>query len=339
MNLRLQVVYTLWFIMIAVACGCQSGSDARTNYLQESPEIQGVLDDSGSGMAINGDDLNKFEIPSYEEVSSYNPKLIVAFLGEKTRDDWFKRRHRSYQRMSTLELGLRYYFAQFSQYPADWLAYDESGFFPIRALDPISEEPIIYGNMPQNDNDWSRIGITASSREWIFDTRNPDKDGNWGPEPEYKGWPDQDEMQIIQQEQITYPNNVALRGALLAETIQHILRDYEYRRREMPLSAVDLLDGLWHVHDEWAKANNTIDPSENGGFLFGLDDQRHLAVARWKDMNGDVYYKQWLWEFRPIGWNEPFTYEESPGFHGVPGGMKDENFIPEQIIWKCNLNN
>ena len=45
-----------------------------------------------------------------------------------------------------------------------------------------------------------------------------------------------------------YTNTAAMQGAVLSNSLERILWDYEHRRAEMPGSSEELLDELWIVN-------------------------------------------------------------------------------------------
>ena len=135
----------------------------------------------------------------------------------------------------------------------------------------------------------------------------------------------------------SFPSNYAMKGFNFATAVNFVLWDYEHRRAEMPETSEQLLDSLWYAANEWAVNDPTFDYTQPGGFMFGIDQGLGISVAVWHDEAGRAYVESYRWDPWPDGWQEVPTAGGDGGLHGVPWYTADPDFVPETLLWTCNL--
>lgn len=301
----------------------------------------------GTGSTPAGDETTESGLRSqsapisWDDVfGEHNPKMIGGVGGELTKQPWYLYLTWSGNRVTTLYIALQLYYSQHETFPASWEAFEESGFFVIRSLDPIDGQPINYGVAPTAADDFHNIALTPSADRWLLDGRRPVPPGEWADVHWEFPHPDDPAFDtMIEKWRTDYPTPTALKGALLAETFHYLLFNYESRRAAMPTSAEDLLDGLWTVGESWAANNPDIDPSQPGTFVFGHDEDRLTSTALWHDLDGTRYILRWRWEPWPTGWKELPTPDQREGMHGIPWPYKppEEGYVPPTVLWTCSL--
>ncbi|HDS30606.1 MAG TPA: hypothetical protein ENN67_06120 [Firmicutes bacterium] len=266
--------------------------------------------------------------------------MIGGIGGTKTQNDWYLRCVWSPKRIETIRTGLDFYYAANSSFPSSFTELSDKGYFPLRPLDPITAEPIEYAVYPETSDDFDHLSIDSSTDEWRITGQSPDLTGSWFQFTWEIPAPQDFWAKLSNNRSKWYPNDVAMRGAMLGEVFRMLLMDYQMRRARLPESSDDLLDGLWIVNDEWAKDNPDLNLFEPGVFVFGLFEDSPKAFAWWTDLSGQVYSETWKYNpWRTSGWLSPPQPEDYEGATNYPDGPLPDDFVPnnDNIIWSCFL--
>ncbi len=307
------------FILLLVLFGCQQNTATVT--VEQN-------DADGAARAVNYDDY----------FGDHNPKLIGAWGGEKTHEDWFIQCVQSQMRVNLLRHSLEFHYAKTLKFPSGMDELDSIGYYPIRPLDPLNYQPIVYGSELESDTDFNNVILETSETEWKITGNTPSyPDGTWY---EYT-WdfehPDGPWLNIAMQRSSDFGNPVAMRGAMLSTAFSYIVWNFEKRRAELPANQEELLDGLWYVHDEWAEFSEDIEISDTGVFVFGLYPSEMKSAAIWTDPYGNIYREAWLWDPWPAGWNEIPSVGERTGIHSAQCDPPNDFEGPEVVLWQCSL--
>lgn len=286
-----------------------------------------------------GNQVSNNNLPVAYQLYENNPKMIAAYAGELTQNDWYLRFARSGERTNKLSYSLQFYFTHYNTYPGSWNNLEQSGFYAIRPLDPVDETPIIYNVSPTSLEDFTHVEVEPGMTSWILRGMKPNREGVWEEKDlSVIDWPSASDLEMFEDFRRCFPNITALRGFSLAEELTSVLRDYEHRRREFPSTHEQLMDGLWYPHYEWTQYDETINPDEPGAFIFGLRDDYPIAVARWVDESGKIYTEAWAWSERPRGWGDgPYTTEREIEYAALPFNPPEVSYIPPVILWRCRL--
>ena len=289
----------------------------------------------------NGNRDSENSVPPYtfeDAFGDHNPLMIAGWGGEKTREAWFLRCARQSPRMMLLDMGMSNYYARHSEFPSSWQALDESGYFPIRPIDPITSQPFCFTKAPEANDDFVNMLTEATSTEWVVKGQAIKfPEGEYYPYEWDFGAEDDYYIIIAEQDFDRFPSDYAMRGFNLTRAVEYVLKDFEGRRAEMPETHEQLLDSLWYVANEWAENDPSIDYTQPGGFMFGIDQGKGISYAIWRDESGQEYVETWRWDPWPVGWQEMPTAEPREGEHGVPWFDPEPDFVPETILWTCNL--
>ncbi len=276
----------------------------------------------------------------------HNPRMIAIWGGELTKESWFLQSE-SWGRISELTRGLEHFCAYFRRLPNSVDELEDQGFLPIRPTDPVSGQPICYGEDPSANDDFVHVGVTCYASSWAFCYQYPKfPDGRWAQVEEEFEAPKTEE-DFCEQLRSRYPSIRAMRGALLASMLNMMVYYYVWRRNKMPTTAEEMLDGLWYVSANWARDTEAVDPTEPGSFLFSLDRSMESAFAAWRDEEGYSYQLQYRYSPWPTGgWNRVPTLNEyydrfQTGQYGTTVGMSSETdspiSVPGKVIWTCKL--
>jgi len=271
-----------------------------------------------------------------------NPHMIMIWDVERTKQPWFLRQQRSGQRTLCLNLALESFYSLRARYPESWLELEETGFYPIRPLDPVTGEEIQYGSDPTSADDFINLNIFASADGWQVTGRHPS--GSTGTWEEYtRDFYARPEIKDgLAEYGVRYPNESAMRGYVLAYTLSGMVMDYQIRRNQTPTTSEELFDGLWTLSQDWASNDPSLDPWLPGTFVFGYDLDRMYFAAVWRDEYGTVYslvdaYSSWPEE----GWQTVPTHEEymerAEVVNSRAPARVDEDYIPPNILWTCSL--
>ncbi|MFH1675542.1 MAG: hypothetical protein ABIC40_00860 [bacterium] len=217
---------------------------------------------------------------------------------------------------------------------------NESGYFPIRPVDPIDLTPINFGNSLPEGQDFVNLKVEPSVGSWVIKGKGILFPNNEWIDYEWKvdsPLAFESGKNIMFDRQEKYPNAEAMRGAMLAQTFYFVVFDYETRRAEIPETADKMLD-LWYVYNDWGKNDPDIESFTPGTFTMGISPKDHIVVFMWYDLDGNFYSDAHSWNPWPEGWKHVPTAEDIERDHGLPltNGV-DKNYVPEKIIWKCSL--
>jgi hypothetical protein len=275
---------------------------------------------------------------TFEDIfGPHNPLMIGGWGGKRTQEEWFLKWVRQSARLDLLCMGLRNYYSGHFEFPVSWDELEVSGYFPVRALDPITNQPFNFNKEPVDNEDFINMVTEASKEQWLITGQAIDTNGlyfahTWD-------YNNKDEWMVSSagDDFVNYPTEYAIRGYNLAFSCYRILCDYEDRRAEMPETHDQLLDSLWYVANSWAENDPAVDFNLPGGFMFGIDKNAGISVAIWRDESGQLYYDTRRWDPWPDGWHELPVAGEKDGMHGVGWVQPEPGFVPETILWTCNL--
>ncbi|MCX6647483.1 MAG: hypothetical protein NTY09_14150 [bacterium] len=320
------IKYIIYFgaISFLIMTGCQFGNHEIT---QSEDKVNSVSENSAPSFTLE------------DAFGAHNPLMIGGWGGLKTHEEWFLRCVRQGPRMDLLDMGLKNYYSSHFEFPGSWQELDESGYFPVRALDPITGQPFCFTKEAENNEDFINLSLEITPGLWVFKGQAINTTGQYYPYAWDFSVQDEWMVNTAAQDFELYPTDYAMRGYNLAMSCYRILWDYEKRRAEMPATNAQLLDSLWYVATSWAENDPSIDYTQPGGFMFGIDQEKGISVAIWLDETGQEYIDTRRWDPWPDGWHEIPAVGPRDGIHGGPWVDPEAGFVPETILWTCNLQN
>jgi hypothetical protein len=247
-------------------------------------------------------------------------------------------------RITSLFASLKIYEIFHGEYPEDFIELENSGFFPIRPIDPTTGQSFNFGVTPTNDSDFLNLALNTSSDEWIITYNSPTL-----PDGDYEKFT----ISILDRyfdnswdEFSTYNTVESLRGAILASYLNgYMLNLFVLQHSILPYTTEELFDNLWEVDNDWAQYDDSVSIEDNSIFIFGIDPTNECTIAIWKDCEGILYsdvnkYDPWpnqrtdsqesLESMEDTIESNCESWDDFYDNHSI-------DFMPEIVLWECRL--